>query len=292
MGARIFLYLSTIKLNRFLIPMKSAFAFLLLSTGLTAHSAIAQTRTATKPTSTPKTTTKEARATRTGATAKPAPTRTTTTKPVTKPAAKPAVTQPASTPTPNTPPESAPIKFEIPGVAAQQAPSFSKGSIGVNLGLGLGNGYGYGYALGGSTHSSPAISLSVEKGVVEGIGPGVISVGGLIGYKSESYKWNDRLGKDYKATWNNIYIAARGAYHYNFTDNPKVDTYAGVSLAALVLKYSDNYTDSSIGDYDNTTSLDVGVFLGGRYLLTDKLGAFAELGYDMSYLKLGLTTKF
>lgn len=176
-------------------------------------------------------------------------------------------------------------------MAPQQAPSFAKGTIGVNLGLGLGIGYGYGYGFGGSTQSSPAISLSVEKGIVEGIGPGVISVGGLIGYKSYSYKW-DMLGDDYKATWNNIYIAARGAYHYNFTDNPKVDTYAGVSLAARIMKYSDNYTDSSISDYNSDTSLDAGIFLGGRYLFTDKLGAFAELGYDMSYLKLGLTSKF
>lgn len=286
MEAGILLYLSTIKLNHFLILMKSAFAFLLLSTGLTAHSAIAQTRTVTKPaTTTP-------RSTKASTTAKPVPTRTPTARPAAKPAAKPAVTQPTSASTPSVPPASSPTKFEIPGVAAQQAPSFSKGTIGVNLGLGLGNGYGYGYALGGSTQSSPAISLSVEKGLVEGIGPGVISVGGLIGYKSESYKWDDRLGKDYKATWSNIYIAARGAYHYNFTDSPKVDTYAGVSLAARIMKYSDNYIDTSIGNYNNTTSLDVGVFLGGRYLLTDKLGAFAELGYDMSYLKLGLTTKF
>lgn len=162
----------------------------------------------------------------------------------------------------------------------------------MNLGLGLGIGYGYGYSgLGGNTHSSPAISLSVEKGVLEGIGPGVISVGGLIGYKSYSYKW-DILGDDYKSTWNNMYIAARGAYHYNFTDNPKVDTYAGVSLAARIMRYSTNYSDNSFGNYANSTSLEGGIFLGGRYLLTDKLGAFAELGYDMSYLKLGLTSKF
>ena len=39
-------------------------------------------------------------------------------------------------------------------------------------------------------------------------------------------------------------------------------------------------------------SIEGGIFLGGRYLFTDKIGAFAELGYDMSYLKLGLTGKF
>ena len=123
--------------------------------------------------------------------------------------------------------------------------------------------------------------------MVEGIGPGVISVGGLLGYKSDSYIW-----ADYKATWTNFYVAARGAYHYNFTNDPKLDTYAGVSLAARIEKYATNFSgnlpDSSYGN----TTLEAGIFLGGRYLLTDKIGAFAELGYDMSYLKIGLTTKF
>ncbi|MBO0357013.1 hypothetical protein J0X19_03570 [Hymenobacter sp. BT186] len=275
--------------------MKSAFALVLLSAGLTATSAIAQTKTATKPaaakTSAAKVSSKTSTAT------KPAATRTTTTarpaaKPVAKPAAQPAAKPAPTTPAPATPPPASSPKLEIPGVAPQQAPSFAKGTIGVNLGLGLGNGYGYGYSgLGGSLHSSPAISLSVEKGILEGIGPGVISVGGLVGYKSDSYTW-DILGNDYKSTWSNIYIAARGAYHYNFTDNPKVDTYAGVSLAARITRYSTNYSDNSIGDYANKTRLEGGIFLGGRYLFTDKLGAFAELGYDMSYLKLGLTSKF
>ena len=270
--------------------MKSAIALLLLSTGLTVP-VIAQTKTTTKPAATA---TKPAAA-RTGTsnkastTAKPATRTTTTTRPATKPVAKPAA-QP-TTPAPATPAPTAPTKLEIPGVAPQQAPSFAKGTIGVNLGLGLGIGYGYGYGFGGSTQSSPAISLSVEKGIVDGIGPGVISVGGLVGYKSYSYTW-DMLGDNYKDTWNNIYIAARSAYHYNFTDNPKVDTYAGVSLAARIMRYSTNYPDNSIGNYANATSLEAGIFLGGRYLFTDKLGAFAELGYDMSYLKLGLTSKF
>jgi hypothetical protein len=289
-----------IKLNHFPISMKAAFALLLLGTGLTAHSTIAQTRTSTtKPTGTIKPAATKANTTKAGTTkasttAKPAATRTTTTarpaaKPVAKPAAQPA-TQPA-TPTPPPATTTSP-KLEIPGVAPQQAPSFAKGTIGVNLGIGLGNGYGYSYSgFGGSLQSSPAISLSVEKGIVEGVGPGVISVGGLLGYKSDSYKW-DMLGDDFKSTWSNIYIAARGAYHYNFTDNPKIDTYAGLSLAARITRFSTNYSDTYTESYGNGTTLDAGVFLGGRYLFTDKIGAFAEFGYDMSYLKLGLTTKF
>jgi hypothetical protein len=87
-------------------------------------------------------------------------------------------------------------------------------------------------------------------------------------------------------------VAARGAYHYNFTANPRIDTYGGVSLATRIESYSDNYKDNTLRGSYGGVNLDVGVFLGGRYLLTDNIGAFAELGYDMSYVKLGLTTKF
>ncbi len=157
------------------------------------------------------------------------------------------------------------------------------------MGLGLGIGYGYGnsFNFGGSKKSSPALSLSVEKGVVDGIGPGVISVGGLLGYKSDSYEWSS-----YKAKWTNIYVAARGAYHYNFTANPKIDTYAGFSLAARIESYSNDYDDDALKDSYGGVDFEVGVFAGGRYLLTDKIGVFSELGYDMSYMKLGLTAKF
>jgi hypothetical protein len=33
-------------------------------------------------------------------------------------------------------------------------------------------------------------------------------------------------------------------------------------------------------------------FVGARYFFTDKMGAFSELGYDMSYLKVGLSARF
>jgi hypothetical protein len=177
--------------------------------------------------------------------------------------------------------------LEIPGVEPQKAPSFNKGSVAVNLGLGLGIGYGYGYNFGGSTQSSPALSLSVEKGLIDGIGPGVISVGGLLGYKSYAYKWST-----YQTKWTNIYVAARGAYHYNFTTNPKIDTYAGLSLAARIEDFSSDFDDDVLNGSYGGAYLEVGVFAGGRYLLTEKLGVFTELGYDMSYMKLGVTAKF
>lgn len=270
--------------------MRITLTLLLLTTGIISTTALAQTRTPAKSTKSNTTTSKTT-------TIKPAAGKASTAKPVTprssstttRPASKPAE-QPATSTAPTDKDQSTtsnPIKLDIPGVEPQKAPSFNKGTVAINVGLGLGIGYGYGFNLGGSSSSSPALSLSLEKGIVEGIGPGVISVGGLLGYKSQSYEWSN-----YKAKWTNIYVGARGAYHYNFTANPKIDTYAGLSLAARIENYSNNFDDDALKDSYGGADLEVGIYAGGRYLLTNKLGVFTEIGYDMSYLKLGVTAKF
>lgn len=176
-------------------------------------------------------------------------------------------------------------------IPPQQAPSFARGNTAFNLGLGVGQGYGYGFdGYGGALESSPALSLSGERGLLE-IGTGVLSLGGLLGYNNYHYDWSAG-GRAYRAKWSNFYVAARAAYHYNFTNNPKLDTYAGVSLSARLENYSNNSGDQSLGSEYGKTYLDTGIFLGGRYFLTENLGGFAELGYDMSYLKIGVTGKF
>jgi hypothetical protein len=34
------------------------------------------------------------------------------------------------------------------------------------------------------------------------------------------------------------------------------------------------------------------LFIGGRYFVSNTVGAFVEVGYDVSYLKAGLTARF
>jgi len=210
-----------------------------------------------------------------------------------KPAAKPATKPTPASAAKSAAPASQPLAAQYVGAAAVPAtraslaaparaaqPLFQVGSNAVNLGVGFGLGYG----LGGATTSTPALSLSYMRGVAQ-VGPGIISAGGMVGYKS--FGWESAGAK---ATWRNIYVGGRGAYHYNF-GNPKLDTYAGLGLGLRVVSYSDNY------DTQNTASAsgaqaELSGFLGARYFFSDKLGAFSELGYDMSYLKVGLSARF
>ncbi len=118
-----------------------------------------------------------------------------------------------------------------------------------------------------------------------------ISIGGFFdyahyGYKSFGYKWN----------YNFLYFGARGSYHLSELlqdldiDDSKFDPYAGVSLGIRTAWYNDNT------EYDNFKSpysggIFLGVHAGSRYMFSEKLGGFAEIGYGVSALRLGITAK-
>ncbi|MGY2131241.1 hypothetical protein ACW9KT_03380 [Hymenobacter sp. HD11105] len=226
-------------------------------------------------------------ATVSGKTTKPA-----AAKPAQSPTAKPA--SPRSTAqSPARVPASTPAEEEIPPLdtrfpelfTPESTPTFRKGFSIVNLGLGLIS-PNNGYDLFGAVKSSPAITLSYEKGVIDGIGPGTIGLGGLIGYKRYHY---DFPRTDDKATWTDLVVMGRGTYHYNFTSDPNLDTYGGVSLGIRYNLYKNEVSPDRDRYNGDGLHLAYGLFAGARYYLTERFGAFGEVGYDMSYLKLGLT---
>lgn len=161
------------------------------------------------------------------------------------------------------------------------AQPFQKGTTAANVGIGLGT------ALGGLGKARPAISASVDHGVWDIGGPGVISLGGYIG--NTGYKYTD-LG--YTAKWNYTIVGVRGAYHYiGFSNVPKLDVYGGAMLGYNIARYSsdvdDDYLATSYG-----SGIGLSGFLGGRWFFSEKLGVYAELGYGVSVLAAGATLKF
>lgn len=164
------------------------------------------------------------------------------------------------------------------GTYAQQ---FQKGTTAVNAGIGLGT------ALGGLGKARPAISVSLDHGLWDVGGPGVISMGAYIG--NTGYKYTD-LG--YSAKWNYIIAGVRGAYHYNgFTSVPNLDVYGGAMLGYNIVKYSSDGNDNNLsGNYGS--GLGLSGFLGGRWFFSEHIGAYAELGYGVSVLNAGVSFKF
>jgi len=146
------------------------------------------------------------------------------------------------------------------GVNAQN--TFSKGDKIVNVGVGVGSTFT------GYTSAIP-ISGSLELGIKDNLfdDKSSLGVGAYVGFAST-------------AGYTFIYPGVRGALHYQFVD--KLDTYAGLMLAMRLWSgYGHSYNDLILPFY-----------LGGRYYFTDKIGAFAELGYGIAYLQLGVSFKF
>lgn len=170
---------------------------------------------------------------------------------------------------------------------------FDLGTGMINAGIGLGSSLGgFGY-----TSQTPALSASYEHGMWEVGGPGVISLGGYLGYKSFKYSSSyPGFGGiyNYNQQWSYLIIGARSAYHYNGLGEDNIDLYGGAMLSFNNLSYK--YTDNDPGnDYTGagtySSGISLSLYVGGRYMFTDKIGAYLEAGYGISYLSLGVTFK-
>jgi outer membrane protein W len=174
---------------------------------------------------------------------------------------------------------------------------FEQGSNHVNVGYGFGLGYGRllnaysaneGYKFSGF---GPAF-LSYERGVTDNIGVGV-----SISYSTYGAKWIKDYtvqAYDYSYRWTTLAIMARGAYHFNVS-NDKFDPYAGVGLGFMKFGYKWTTEDPSFNEANNNVSLGTPfgyqIFAGARYMFSDKVGGYAEVGYGLSVANFGLTVK-
>lgn len=152
---------------------------------------------------------------------------------------------------------------------------FNQGTSVINLGFGLG---GHFDTFGSPSHK-PSISASYEYGMWDVPGPGVVSLGGYLGHKSYKYDAGDK--------WNYTMLGVRGAYHYNGLEIDDLDVYGGAMLSYNILSYDNTYT--AAGTYGN--EMGISVYVGGRYYFTDNFGAFAELGFGVSNLNLGVALR-
>ncbi len=181
--------------------------------------------------------------------------------------------------------------------------SFDQGTNVINLGVGIGGYYSFG---GLGVSASPNIIASYEHGTFGNVGPGTISLGGLISYKSFSYDntYSYYYGNPYyyDQKWTYYILGFRGAYHWNFTNEPKLDFYAGLMLAYDFAHYSfttnDPYINSGYDPYYsvyNTTYgsyISLSGYVGMRYYFTHNFGLWAELGYGYTTLAIGVSIKF
>ncbi|WP_332913745.1 hypothetical protein [Algoriphagus boritolerans] len=156
-------------------------------------------------------------------------------------------------------------------------------------------GIGIGSSLGSFDYSTqiPGISLMYEQGIAEAGNVGIIGLGGYVGYKSFSLETNSGTLES-KSKWNYTIIGVRGIMHFTGIDKENLDLYAGLMASYNLLNYSyeDNsgFNSGNTGNFGNAAGLTL--FAGARYYFSDNLAAFAELGYGVAYLNLGISLKF
>lgn len=152
---------------------------------------------------------------------------------------------------------------------AQDA-TFEQGQSNVHVGVGIGGGYLYG--LGGG---APSVHVTYEYGMTDNI-----SVGGFAGFASSKWTY---FGVGYKQR--HLIFAGKGAYHHSFTD--KLDTYAGLMLGFQIVSLKGVGGTMPPGQ-DSAGWFAFSTFAGANYMFTDNLGAFAEIGYGVAILSVGL----
>lgn len=183
--------------------------------------------------------------------------------------------------------------------AANASESFGKGTNLIGVGIGIGGEY---TAWNSGYTQSPNFVATYENGTFGNVGPGTISLGGLLSYKSIGYKYTDPyLNYYYNEKWTYWIIGLRSAYHWNFTHSAKCDPYAGAMLAYYYLGYNftsndpyyknpgDPYYYVYSGSYNSYLALSL--FVGFRYYLSNNIALWAELGYGYSNLALGVSFK-
>jgi hypothetical protein len=150
----------------------------------------------------------------------------------------------------------------------------------------INTGIGFGSARYGSM-TIPPLTTTVDIPVALGGLP--FSFGGMFGFTQSRWTY---WGSDYLA-YSVFVFGGRANYHFNFGMD-KLDAYAGLTLGWEIGTWSssndaDDYWLKYYGDY---SGLYFGFQAGARYFFTNNIGAFAEAGYGLTYIKAGLAFKF
>jgi hypothetical protein len=164
-------------------------------------------------------------------------------------------------------------------------PAFDIGDKTIALSIGFGADYSYNYYDGYAPVILPAFGVSYDQGIIEA-GPGVVGIGGIIVGQFSHYDGPYGIN----ATYANYVIGARGTWHLSILKdkNNKFDPYGGVLIGLRFFNYSETY------DHYSSTSVNpaFGLFVGAKYNFAEHVGAFAELGVDVSLLRFGLNFNF
>ncbi|PID88663.1 MAG: hypothetical protein CSB03_00185 [Bacteroidia bacterium] len=166
--------------------------------------------------------------------------------------------------------------------AAQAQTSNQKGDLFLNAGVGIGT-------YGATNLSIPPITVSADYTLKDKLFDeySSLSAGAYLGYYGTSSSYGA-----FSSRWSNFLLGGRGAVHYSFVD--KLDTYAGLMLGYDIVSYTTKgeLRSVNLNDSSSNGNFIFSAFVGARYFFTETIGAYAEIGYGLSALELGVSFKF
>ncbi len=140
-------------------------------------------------------------------------------------------------------------------------------------------------------HGMP-VDVAYERGVMSdflGVEKLVLGLGAKVGYYGYKEDFATMLGS-YSYKYSNIIIGANALAHYPLVE--KLDTYAGFLLGYNVAKSTYSGPGAGSANSPSVGGFVFGGVVGARYEFSDSVGAYAEGGFGISNLTLGLAFKF
>jgi opacity protein-like surface antigen len=182
---------------------------------------------------------------------------------------------------------------------SSKAQAFEEGSTYISAGYGFGtftkslfDAYSSGtsgYSYKGTGPVFAKVGFAVSEKVEFGLN---------LAYAGAEIKWNvnDGLGNSTTnvGTINWSAWSANARMNLHFGDHDKFDPYWGVGLGYRSSTWKFSYTDPNYDEDETIKSaipLGFETTFGVRYLFTDNIGAYAELGIAKAMLQFGLTAK-
>ncbi len=170
------------------------------------------------------------------------------------------------------------LAFLFRAAAAHADSAFAPGQTAVSAGVGFGVAGIYG------TSSAPMLSVAVDRGMSD-----VFSMGGVLGFSSSKDTYDSFANYGWKYSY--ALVGVRGSYHLkDFVDDARVDLYVGGMLGYNHVSATP-FAEGQTGTGASASYVLYGIHAGGRYFFTPKLAGFAELGYGMGNLAVGMTAR-
>jgi len=168
--------------------------------------------------------------------------------------------------------------------------------------FGVGLGWTHGVRNYAGTFNFPSASVLVERSILPFRDFGFLSVGAQFGFHHghRNVGMPNLANRDFRESWTTFYFVPRLALYFHEVFHPddfpeNIDLFVGVGVGFrhLSQRFTQNVTAIEVARDMNIGFLfGYHFFVGGRYYFRENMAVFAEVGYGLSFLNVGITIRY